>query len=175
MNHLVFLDFETTGLDPSVHHPLEVAAVVTNNRFFELAKFEALIDLPECCVWAPEALAMHEASGLKAAAELHGRPPHYVLSDLGNFLVRVAGQGPLHLAGNSVHFDRGFLRVHAPNVERLFHHRHLDVSSIRMLGERVTMAPSLGGEKPHRAMQDVRRSIAELHHWTAAIRSGAPF
>lgn len=60
-----------------------------------------------------------------------------------------------------------------PGALALFHHRMLDVSSLRLVGERVTTAPQLGGEKPHRAMADVRRSIAELKHWVAALR-GAP-
>ena len=173
MSRLVFLDFETTGLNPVTCEPIEVAAVVTDDAFEELGAFESLICPPEDCVWESLAWEMHDRSGLAKLAEQDGRPPFYVGQDLYAFLVPFADRGPLHLAGNSVHFDRGFLRVDMPRVERLFHHRHLDVSSVRMLGERVTSAPQLGGDKPHRAMADVRRSIAELKHWAKALRSAA--
>jgi oligoribonuclease len=111
---------------------------------------------------------MHVRSGLAAAAVGRGSSRTLVGAGLANILP--LGH-TLHLAGNSVHFDRGFLARYWPGIASLFHHRHLDVSSIRMLGERVTSAPQLAVEKPHRAMQDVRRSIAELRHWRDALRS----
>lgn len=171
MSHLVFIDFETTGLDPINHEPIEVAVVVTDDRFVEQAAFECLIlpdSIPER--WDAAAREMHERSGLASLAVVRGAKRHHVRAGLAAFLRRFADAGLLHLAGNSVHFDRSFLAGHFPDVERMFHHRHLDVSSIRMLGERITTMPPLSGPKPHRAMQDVRASISELAYWTEAIR-----
>lgn len=79
-------------------------------------------------------------------------------------------------AGDKVHEfrqdDRDFLNVYFPSVAKLFHYRRLDVSSIRMFAECVTGKPPMPGVKPHRAMADVRRAIAELKYWTAALRGG---
>lgn len=172
---IVFLDFETTGLDPDAGaEPIELAAVIADDSFSERAAFETLI-LPAQTWehWDPAAHSMHAASGLARECFRRGRSRVQAGNAFATFLA-LNTSGPLHLAGNSVHFDRMFLRRYFPAIERLFHHRHLDVSSVRMLAERaVPGAPQLHGEKPHRAMPDVRRSIAELHHWTAVLRGGA--
>jgi oligoribonuclease len=175
VSRLVFLDFETTGLDPAAGaEPIELAAVVTDDAFQELGAMQRLIrPMRPVAQWDPVCVEMHGRSGLGWQTIAAGIPLTTAGRDLTEFLYQFAPAGPLHLAGNSVHFDRSFLKHYFPDVEHLFHHRHLDVSSIRMLGERVTTAPQLGGEKPHRAMEDVRRSIAELRYWTAAIRDAA--
>lgn len=174
MNYFCFLDFETTGLDPRAGaEPIELACIVADDGFRELAQFERVI-LPNTHHdgWNPVSREMHRASGLLDAVWMSGRSRPLVAAEFAGFLEAwwEESDNVLHLAGNSVHFDRGFLDVYFPSVAGLFHHRHLDVSSVRMLAERVTTAPPLGGDKPHRAMADVRRSIAELKHWTAALR-----
>jgi oligoribonuclease len=175
VSRIAFLDFETTGLSPLACEPIEVAVVITDDAFTELDAFSALI-YPERAPyqWEPAARAMHDASGLTTACIERGAPREFIGRALASFIGRHrAAGGVLHLAGNSVHFDRSFLALYWPRIADMFHHRHLDVSSVRMLGERVTRAPQLGGDRPHRAMQDVRRSIAELKHWTAALRTAA--
>lgn len=170
--YLCFLDFETAGLDPQRHEPIEVAAVVTDDRLNELGRFESLI-APNLApsYWDAPAREMHERSGLGWAARSKGVRRDEVAVFLYDFLtVTLPASAPLHLAGNSVHFDRSFLRTYFPAIEQRFHHRHLDVSSLRMAGEIFTNAATLSGEKPHRAMADVLRSIQELHHWRAALR-----
>lgn len=170
--YLCFLDFETTGLDPDAHSPIEVAALVTDDRLNELGRFESLIVPSPWGLWDATAREMHERSGLKTIVEAHGQRVEAVAVQLSKFLSEcVPPTAQLHLAGNSVHFDRGFLRRYFSVLERRFHHRHLDVSSIRLAAEVFTEAPSLGGEKPHRAMADVLRSIDELRHWRAALRA----
>lgn len=170
--YLCFLDFETTGLDTRRHEPIEVAAVVTDDRLNELGRFESLlIPLRNPGMWDPFCVKMHGESGLLDLCLEEGADRDIVETQFHGFLTaRIPATAPLHLAGNSVHFDRGFLRAYFPAVEQRFHHRHLDVSSLRMAGEIFTDAAPLGGEKPHRAMADVLRSIQELHHWRAALR-----
>jgi oligoribonuclease len=177
MSLLVAIDFETTGLDPATGaEPIELAVVIMTDSFHQLSATEWLIKPSRFARWDPEARAMHSAAraglpdGLAGLAVRWGRPISNVGNELDTWLQQFVPSGPLHLMGNSVHFDRGVLKHFCPGVERMFHHRMIDVSSLRMVGERVTGAPQLGGEKPHRAMADVRRSIAELKHWTAALR-----
>lgn len=169
--YLCFLDFETTGLDPDAHSPIEVAALVTSDRLNELGRFESLIVPSPWGLWDATAREMHERSGLKTLAEAHGQRVEAVAVQLSKFLSGcVPSTAPLHLAGNSVHFDRGFLRRYFPVLERRFHHRHLDVSSVRITAEVFAPnAPPLGGEKSHRAMADVLRSIDELRHWRVVL------
>lgn len=180
MSLLIALDFETTGLDPAAGaEPIELAVVVLTDDFRELGSAEWLIKPSDAADWDLPALTMHLAlrqglpGGLAALCTRWGRGRGEVGADLEAWLSLFKDRGPLHLLGNSIHFNRGFLRHYWPNVEQMFHHRHLDVSSVRMLGERVTGRPPTPGEAPHRAMADVRRSIAELKYWTDALR-GAP-
>jgi oligoribonuclease len=176
---LVFLDLETTGKDCRLHEILEVACVVTDDSFRELDSFEVLLRAPAMHEsmggglrnWTREARDMHERSGLLMACSQRGISESDAEVLLRYFLKPHKAAGDLHLAGNSVHFDRGFLKKHWPQIEEMFHHRHLDVSSLRMLGERLTDVPKLDlGNKPHRAMSDVRHSIVEMWHWAQALK-----
>jgi oligoribonuclease len=68
------------------------------------------------------------------------------------------------LGGNSVHFDRSFLREHMDDLEKLFSHRHADCSAINEFAKRWTPSlhagrPGAGGEVAHRALADVHASI----------------
>lgn len=168
MSRFVFLDLETTGLDPDAGaEPIEVAAVVMDGAFDELDSFETVICPSPGAAWDDMAREIHERSGL---LELLTPSESYPRRRLVEFLAPHHAAGTLHLAGNSVHFDRLFLKRYWPEVERLFYHRQLDVSSFRLVGERVTGAPGLPGKPEHRAMADVRRSIAELRYWLDALR-----
>lgn len=171
--YLCFIDFETTGLDPARHEPIEVAAVVTDDRLNELGRFESLINTEQITSdWDEPAFAMHQKSGLLDLVLASRNHRDDVSAVLAAFIgANVPSFAPLHLAGNSVHFDRGFLRAYFPAIEQRFHHRHLDVSSLRTAADIfVPDAAPFGGEKPHRAMADNLRCIQELHHWRAALR-----
>jgi oligoribonuclease len=55
-----------------------------------------------------------------------------------------------------------------PNLEKYFHYRNVDVSTIKELGQRwypdlVTKRPEK--ESIHRALDDIRASIAELAYY----------
>lgn len=168
MSRFVFLDLETTGLDPDAGaEPIEVAAVVTDGAFDELDSFETVICPSPGATWDDTAREIHERSGLlNLLVPGDSRPRTRIVE----FLAPHYAVGPLHLAGNSVHFDRSFLKHYWPEVLDMFHHRQVDVSSFRLVGERVTGAPGLPGKPEHRAMADVRRSIAELRYWLDALR-----
>jgi oligoribonuclease len=172
--YLAFLDFETTGLRPRENaEPIEVAVLVTDDRLNELGRFESLlIPLRNPGMWDPICVAMHGKSGLLDLCLEEGVDRDIVAAALLTWLTATVPAGAqLHLAGNSVHFDRGFLAVYFPELERRFHHRHLDVSSIRIAAS--VFAPDaapVSGTASHRAMDDVVRSIAELRYWREVLR-----
>lgn len=170
MKRFAFLDFETTGLDEDRCAPIEVAVVMTDERLVELGCWESLIIPTPGCVWEDVAREMHERSGLVGEASRYG----VALPDVAGWLAERLSEFrepdvTLHLAGNSVHFDRRFLCRYFPDVERLFHHRHLDMSSVRMLAE-AAGHPALSGEKPHRARADVRRSLEDARRFMGVLR-----
>lgn len=170
MKRFAFLDFETTGLDEMLCAPIEVAVVVTDEQLNELGSCEGLIRPLNGCVWEPAAREMHERSGLAPDAAVNGVRLHTVVAWLTERLAEFREPDvSLHLAGNSVHFDRRFLKRYFPTTEQLLHHRHLDVSSVRMLAEAAGHTP-IAGEKPHRATADVRRSLEDARRFLGVLR-----
>jgi oligoribonuclease len=71
------------------------------------------------------------------------------------------------MCGNSICQDRRFLHRQMPRLERFFHYRNLDVSTIKELARRWAPAISRGFTKDstHTAMSDVRDSIEELRYY----------
>ena len=72
------------------------------------------------------------------------------------------------LAGNSVHMDRFFLRQYMPELESYLHYRNVDVTSIKELARRWfprTFARLPAKTDTHRAVDDIRESIAELRYY----------
>mgnify|MGYP000712387767 FL=1 len=71
------------------------------------------------------------------------------------------------MCGNSICQDRRFLYRLMPELERWFHYRNLDVSTIKELAARWAPDVLLGLEKEnrHEALADIRESIAELRYY----------
>ncbi len=75
------------------------------------------------------------------------------------------------MAGNSIHFDRSFIRRHMPLLHERLHYRLVDVSTIKELARRwypeaEKYAPKKSDSK-HRAMDDILASIEELRLYRA--------
>ena len=115
---------------------------------------------------------MHTASGLLdelaggvTMAEAEERVLAYVREH-----VPEAGKAPL--AGNSVGTDRGSWPATCPSSSQHLHYRIVDVSSIKELARRwyprvYFNSPKKTGD--HRALGDIRDSIAELRYYRDAI------
>jgi oligoribonuclease len=76
------------------------------------------------------------------------------------------------LCGNSIGTDRRFLAAYLPDIENHLHYRSIDVSTIKELSRRwypesLSRAPTKAGG--HRAMDDIRESVAELRYWREAV------
>ena len=71
------------------------------------------------------------------------------------------------LCGNSIWQDRRFLARHMPTLENYLHYRLIDVSTIKELARRwhPTAYTTFTKRNPHRALGDIRESIAELAHY----------
>jgi oligoribonuclease len=84
-----------------------------------------------------------------------------------DFLVRWVPAGKSPMCGNSICQDRRFLYRLMPRLERFFHYRNLDVSTVKELARRWAPEVSKGFAKDsaHTALSDVRDSIAELRYY----------
>jgi oligoribonuclease len=173
---LVWMDLEMTGLDPARHTIVEIATIVTDDEL------EVVAEGPDIVVHQPpEVLAqmervvrdMHARSGLLAAIEAST----VSLADAGAqtlaFLKEHVGQArTVPLAGNSIGTDRRFLAAHLPEIEDWLHYRCVDVSTVKELARRwfpdaLASAPEKRGG--HRALDDIRESLAELRHYRETV------
>ncbi len=174
-DRIVWIDCEMTGLDLTADALIEVAALVTDYELQQLGDGVDLVIKPPA-----EALAqmgdfvreMHTTSGLLEELE-HGIPladaQDQVLAYVREW-VPEAGKAPL--GGNTVGTDRAFLARDMPELESHLHYRIIDVSSIKELSRRwypraYFAAPRKAGG--HRALADIRESIAELRYYREAV------
>jgi oligoribonuclease len=84
----------------------------------------------------------------------------------------VPEKGTVPLCGNSIGTDRRFLDAQLPDIENWLHYRSIDVSTVKELCRRwypaaLAQAPEKGTS--HRALDDIRESVAELAYYRAAI------
>jgi oligoribonuclease len=168
----VFLDYETTGLIPEAHSLLEVSARVLDEKFGETGvRYHSLIRPKIGAAAASDtyAMAMHRDSGLFEDALYCQQSPEVVESELCDLLSPLAPG--LVLAGNSIHFDRGFMARHMPRLNKLFGHRMLDVSALRLGIQFLTGVDPLSYEKKrgHRSEEDLDETLAELRHYQKHI------
>lgn len=166
---LVWIDLEMTGLDVEHEVIVEVAVIVTDGQL------EEVVEGPDLVVGAdPGVLAamhrrvvdLHTASGLLPLIQRETRTVGEAEAAVLAFVrEHVPEPGLAPLAGNSVHADRTFLRRFMPALERHVHYRNVDVSTLKELARRwhpevLAAAPAKHGG--HRALADLRESIAEL-------------
>ena len=175
--HLAWLDFETTGLEPKTHLPLEAAVIVTTVNLDEVHRYEAAanswrgrgISLFRMDDIDPAVKAMHEDSGLFDALG-DGHPWLDIARALTAITKRYEGA---YLAGSGVHFERVWLREWAPHTLEHLHYRNLDVSPLRTFCALYAPEAKYEPAKAHRAMADVEDAIAELRHYRD--RLGIPY
>lgn len=167
---LVWIDLEMTGLDTGRDSILEIATVVTDSDLNVLAEG------PECAIAHPLAVLeamddwnrnQHGHSGLWRRVLEEGVPPAEAEARTLAFLQAWLGPRQSPMCGNSICQDRRFLHRQMPALERFFHYRNLDVSTIKELARR--WAPQVLAEvrkaSAHTALSDVHDSIAELRHY----------
>ena len=121
---LIFIDVETTGLDPTQHEMIEVAAVVAYpDKNVETPVFEARIRPTHIETASPRAL---EVNGYSEKDWADARPMEEVLPELVAFL-----EGAV-IGGQNTRFDVGFihaaLKHHGMDVRIDYH--VIDVSTL---------------------------------------------
>ncbi len=174
-DRMVWIDLEMTGLDPSTDEIVEIACIVTEADLTELDSGISLVVKPSDAPLAAMdevVVRMHTESGL-----LDEIPQGITLADAeAQVLEYVKRHVPearkTPLAGSSVYVDRGFLSAYMPELDEHLHYRLIDVSSIKELVRRwfprvYFATPDKNGN--HRALADIRESIAELRYYRDAI------
>lgn len=169
-DNLVWIDLEMTGLDSQRDRIIEIATIVTDSSLAVVAEGPVLAIHQE-----PDVLdamddwnkTTHAASGLLARVRLSDIDEAEAERRTLVFLSQHSEQGASPMCGNSICQDRRFLARQMPTLERFFHYRNLDVSTLKELARRWAPDVFEGVKKTsaHIALEDIRDSIRELEYY----------
>jgi oligoribonuclease len=169
-DYLIWIDLEMTGLKPDADVIIEMATIVTD------ANLDVVAEGPVIAIHQPDSVLdgmdewnkrTHGASGLVARV----RESKYTMAsaekrtlEFVNALVEI-NSSPM--CGNSICQDRRFLARHMPTLEKFFHYRNLDVSTIKELARRWApgIIPGFSKQGEHKALADIQESIRELAYY----------
>lgn len=175
---LLWLDFETTGLDLNRDHILEVAWVLTDFDLNPIVGYQSVV-CPPIEGWPERMLPfvrkMHMDNGLLQEISSMKKPKRLLDIELETeYELDLTGADTslMYLAGSGVsHFDYLWIQKFFPTLARRLHYAQLDISVVRrtatVLGldnlfkPRVEEDPS----QAHRAMFDVKNAITEAQYF----------
>ena len=168
--NLIWIDLEMTGLDTQADYIIEIATIITDSRL------EVLAEGPVLAIHQSEAVMsrmdewntrQHAKSGLTERVRNSTLNEVQAERQTIEFLGRYVPVNTSPMCGNSICQDRRFLARCMPELERYFHYRNLDVSTIKELAMRWSPALARGFTKQstHLALDDVRDSIRELQYY----------
>ena len=174
LDNLVWIDLEMTGLDPDRDHIIEIATIVTD------AQLNLIAEGPVIAIHQPEPVLSgmddwnrrtHGESGL--TERVRRSPFSAIDAELKtlDFLQQHAAAGASPMCGNSICQDRRFLAREMPALEKFFHYRNLDVSTLKELARRWAPDVLAGLQKTskHLALDDIRESIEELRYYRQSL------
>jgi len=167
---LIWIDLEMTGLRPESDTIIEIATLVTDDQLQLIAEGPVLAihqdeaTLARMDEWNQR---QHGGSGLLQRV----RDSRVTLAEAERatleFLSQHVAAGASPMCGNSICQDRRFMARLMPDLERFFHYRNLDVSTVKELAKRWMPKLSEGFSKQgsHLAMDDIRESVRELQYY----------
>ena len=173
-DNLIWIDLEMTGLNTDTDSIIEIATVVTDKDLNiiaegpELAIHQSDEVLARMDAWNQR---QHGSSGLIARVRASSITAQEAQRRTLEFLTPLVHPSVSPMCGNSICQDRRFLARLMPDLERFFHYRNLDVSTLKELARRWAPEVSDGFTKQgaHLASADIHESIRELRHYRARL------
>jgi len=169
-SYLIWIDLEMTGLVPERHRIIEMATIVTDQSLNVLAEGPTLAihqseeELAAMDEWNTR---QHGGSGLTRRVRESLLDEAEAERLMLEFLAKWVPAGKSPMCGNSICQDRRFLARWMPRLEKHFHYRNLDVSTLKELCTRwaPSVAKHFSKQSTHLALDDIRDSIAELRFY----------
>ena len=167
---LVWIDLEMTGLDTQNDDIIEIATIVTDEDLNVLAEgpvFAIKVSDQKLNAMDDWNTKQHGQSGLIDRVRRSSVTLEKAEAETIAFLSKWVDAGKSPMCGNSICQDRRFMARQMPALERFFHYRNLDVSSVKELcfRWRPDVLRSFEKTSSHLAMDDIRDSIRELKHY----------
>ena len=168
--NLIWIDLEMTGLIPEHDVIIEIATVVTD------AQLNVVDEGPSIAIHQSNELLdgmdewntnQHNHSGLVKRVQESKISIAEAESKTLNFLMKYVDLGASPMCGNSICQDRRFLYNYMPDLEKFFHYRHIDVSTLKELAVRwkPNIISTSYKKSRHLALSDIYDSIDELKHY----------
>ncbi|HUC96423.1 MAG TPA: oligoribonuclease [Candidatus Saccharimonadales bacterium] len=176
IDRILWVDLEMTGLSPTDDLILEVAAIATDWDFKELDAYHGTVKNKVSTI--KERMAIYSSfwdfqSDSKDALlkqNQDGKSIKIIEHELLEFIDKNFKVGvPVLLGGSSVHVDRRFIIDKWPKVDARLHYRMLDVSAWKVVFE-GKYKEKFAKPNAHRALSDIRGSIAELQYYLAKLK-----
>ena len=168
--NLIWIDLEMTGLVPEKDIIIEIATVVTDADLNVLAEGPSVAihqnnnHLDGMDEWNTR---QHTKSGLVQRVKESEISVNEAEKQTLDFLMKYVDPGASPMCGNSICQDRRFLYNYMPKLEKFFHYRHIDVSTLKELAVRwkPDVVTTSFKESKHLALSDIYDSINELKHY----------
>lgn len=169
-DNLIWIDLEMTGLDTTQDKIIEIATIVTTSQLEVIeegpvfAIFQAEHILANMDDWNKR---QHKGSGLIERVRASKITEEEAEKQTLEFVMTHVPPNKSPMCGNSICQDRRFLARCMPILERYFHYRNLDISTLKELAYRWNphVAEGLKKKSKHLALDDVRDSIEELRYY----------
>ena len=168
--NLIWIDLEMTGLVPEKDIIIEIATVVTDADLNVLAEGPSLAIhqdnkyLESMDEWNTR---QHTKSGLVQRVKESEISVNEAEKQTLDFVMKYVVPDTSPMCGNSICQDRRFLYNYMPKLEKFFHYRHIDVSTLKELAVRwkPDVVSTSFKQSKHLALSDIYDSINELKHY----------
>lgn len=171
ITRFVWIDCEMTGLNIQKDVLIEIATIITDTNLEIIAEGPDLVihqSEKHLSAMLPVVAELHKPSGLIDEVKKSTISLQAAEQQTFDFIQEHCTQNEAVLAGNTVWQDGIFLRKYMPRITDFLNYRIVDVSSIKLLVRQwYPHDPNIKFKKAesHRALTDIRESIAELQHY----------
>jgi len=169
-NNLIWVDLEMTGLEPDKDVVIEIASIITDSNLNTLAEGPVIaIKQSDDILHGMDEwnTTHHNRSGLVSRVRASDYDEERTARETIAFLEQWVPAGASPMCGNSICQDRRFMARHLPELEKFFHYRNLDVSTLKILMQRwrPELEPGFINTATHLALDDIRESIDEMRYY----------